>query len=152
VEQVVQLADFYNPTGEEKFPAGSPYGEGPKPRALLVNVSALWCAPCKEEARSTLPARYAELGPLGAEFFVVLAEGGQPGSTVTWSNLLSWTDAFHLNYPAAIDPNGHLGALFPASAYPANMIVDTRTMKIAYVVTGAPDEAFWSGFRSLLGG
>lgn len=151
-EQAIQLADFYNPTGDGKFPAGSAYGEGPMPRALLVNVSALWCAPCKEEARSTLPAKYAELGPLGAEFFVVLAEGGQPGSTVEWEHLLAWTRTFHLNYPAAIDPKGLLGALFSADTYPANMVIDTTTMKIAYVVTGAPDEAFWGEFRALLGG
>ena len=37
-------------------PEGSLYGEGkPRPRALLINVAAVWCGPCNEEALMFTP-------------------------------------------------------------------------------------------------
>src|SRR5687768_17367196 len=51
----VQLADFYNPTGTEQFPADSIYGARPKPKVLLLNVSAVWCGPCNYESDVVLP-------------------------------------------------------------------------------------------------
>ena len=42
--QIVKLSDFYNPTGNEVFPEGSPYGAGtPKPKALNMLISSVWC-------------------------------------------------------------------------------------------------------------
>ena len=41
-KQAMELADFWNPTGEDTFPGGSIFGEGqPKPTALVVIVSAV---------------------------------------------------------------------------------------------------------------
>src|SRR5215212_6297686 len=43
----IRLSDFYNPTGDGVYPAGSPQAEGqPKPRALLIVMSTVWCGPC----------------------------------------------------------------------------------------------------------
>src|SRR5688572_28859849 len=48
VTQLIQLADFYNPTGSDVYPEGSLYGAGtPKPKALLIDVSSSWCPPCQ---------------------------------------------------------------------------------------------------------
>ena len=41
-------------------------------------------------------------------------------------------------------------ALFDANAYPANMIIDTRTMRIVAVVAGVPDEAYWGKFEATI--
>ncbi len=40
---MVQLSDFYNPTGTAVFPAGSPYrGGNPMPKALFIDRAAVW--------------------------------------------------------------------------------------------------------------
>ena len=61
-----------------------------------------------------------------------------------------WTNAYKIDYPSAIDPSYKLSALFEADAFPANLIIDTRTMRIVEVVSGVPDESFWSTFEEAL--
>ena len=45
-----------------------------------------------------------------------------------------------------------LAALFQADAFPANMIIDLKTMKIVDVIAGVPEEggAFWKAYEKLL--
>src|SRR5262245_27864689 len=38
----IRLSDFYNPTGDAVYPEGSQYPPGPKPRGLLIVMSAVW--------------------------------------------------------------------------------------------------------------
>lgn len=151
--QVIQLADFYNPTGTDVYPEGSPYGAGtPKPTALLIDVSSSWCGPCQHEADVVLPPKYAEYRPQGGEFLLQLADGPTPGKAATEKNLVSWTTKYDVNYPAAFDPSYKLSALFDADAFPANMIINTRTMEIVAVISGAPDDAFWSKYEKVMNG
>ncbi|HLM74475.1 MAG TPA: hypothetical protein VK459_17335, partial [Polyangiaceae bacterium] len=71
--QLIQMADFYNPTGTEVYPEGSLYGAGkPKPKALLIDVASSWCGPCQHEADVVLPQKYAEYRPQGGEFLLQL--------------------------------------------------------------------------------
>src|SRR5262249_47019464 len=66
--KLIRLSDFYNPTGAELFPEGSPYGGGlPKPKAVLINAGAMWCTPCKYEMQTVLPPAYSTYKPAGAE-------------------------------------------------------------------------------------
>lgn len=149
----VQLADFYNPTGKDSFPEGSPLGDGtPKPRALFIDVSSVWCGPCNYEAANVLPGLYAKYKPLGGEFLLQLADGPTPGSPATAKHLFNWTKKYKIDYPSTIDPSYKLSALFQADAFPANMIVDTKTMKIVMVIAGVPEEGgtFWQAFDKLL--
>lgn len=140
----ISLGDFYNPSGNEVYDSGSPFGAGePKPRVLLIDVSSSWCGPCKIEADEVLPGKYAALAPKGVEFLLQLADGPTPGTAATEADLRAWTNAFDVNYPSAIDPSYQLGALFDTSAYPANFIIRTDTMEIVEVVTGAPEDSFW---------
>lgn len=151
--QAIQLADFYNPTGTEVFPEGSPYGAGTaKPKALLIDVSSVWCGPCNEEADTVLPGKYAQFQPQGGEFLLQLADGATPGTAATSKNLFNWVSKYDVNYPAAIDPSYKLGALFDADAFPANMIIKTQNMEIIEVVAGVPDAAFWSKFQKVIDG
>jgi hypothetical protein len=168
--QPIQLADFYNPHADDStytpadadhddrlFPAGSVYGAGTKkPTALLIDVASVWCAPCNHEAGKILPGLHATYKPLGGEFLIQLADGPNPGEAATPKNLSDWTKKYAVDYPAAIDPTYKLGALFDQNAFPANMIIDTRTMEIVEVVSGAPDpsdpnDAFWPSFEKVLG-
>ena len=139
----VSLADFYNPSGDGLFEAGSPYGEGsPKPRALMVNKSALWCLPCQDEARRVLPEMRAEFGPKGLQILVAIIAGVDPGVEGNFDDLDLWIESFDVNYLAVIDPHGHLGAIFDSNAFPGNMIIDTTTMRIIEVVGGEPGDSF----------
>lgn len=151
----IQLADFYNPTGMDVFPPDSPYGAGePKPKALLIVVSAVWCSPCNYEADVTLPALYAKYQPSGGEFFLVLADSATPGVPAESKNLYNWDKKYAIDYPSAVDPASKLAALFEADAFPANLIVRTRDMKIMDVSAGAPPEGstFWKIYEKILAG
>ncbi len=151
----IQLADFYNPTGDAVFPAGSPYGEGtPKPKALLIVVSAVWCSPCNYEAEAVLPGLYQKYQPNGGEFFLVLADGPTPGIPAESKNLYLWDKKYKIDYPTALDPSSKLAALFEADAFPANMIVRTNDMQIMDVTAGAPPEGstFWKIYEKILAG
>jgi hypothetical protein len=151
----LQLAEFYNPTGDGVYGEGSPMGPGaPKPKALLLAVSAVWCGPCNYEADQVLPGLYAKYKPQRGEFFVQLADGPTPGKAATSKSLFNWTQKYDVDYPMAIDPSYKLSALFAADAFPANMILDTRTMTLVEVISGAPeaDGPFWATFDEVLAG
>jgi hypothetical protein len=145
--QEIQLADFYNPTGDGVFEVDSDYALAkgateaiPKPKALWIIMSAVWCAPCNEEARTILPGEYLHFNPLGVEFFTNLADGPQSGVPAEQKHLISWTTKYDSFWPSVIDPNYKLSSLFEADAFPANLIIDTKTMKIREVVAGVPPE------------
>lgn len=141
-EQVeIQLADFYNPTGDGTFPEGSVFGEGtPLPRVLLVNIGAVWCQPCQYEADVVLPVHYEEYSPLGVQFLLVLADGPNVGVPATFNHLVTWTTRYETPWPATIDPDYAVGSLFKANAFPVNIVVDTKTMRIAEAVAGLPED------------
>jgi thiol-disulfide isomerase/thioredoxin len=145
--QVVQMADFYNPTGTEMFAADSVYGEKPKPKALMIIISAAWCEPCKLEAQS-LPGEYADYAPMGAEFFTVMAQnvsGGEPKLSV----LSAWQSKYNQSWPGVVDGQDKLFALAAGPAFPANILIDTRTMTIVDRVAGA-DPAIFAKLGQLL--
>ncbi len=136
----MQLADFYNPTGDEVYPEGSLHGAGePKPTVIMLVVSAVWCGPCNYEADAILPGEHEEYSPRGAEFLLVLADGPTPGITATFNHLKNWTTKYDTNWPSAIDPSYKLSALFVQQAFPQNMLIDTKTMKIVEVIAGVPE-------------
>jgi hypothetical protein len=162
--QPIQLADFYNPHADDPgyapsdatqddrlFPSGSLYGSNaPKPRALSISVSSVWCGACQKEAKLVLPGKHLFYKPLGGEFMVQLNDGPAPGHAASQQDLLGWTTKFQVNFPATLDPSRQLDALFVTSAYPTNIILDTRTMRIVEVVPGVPNEAYWNLFRDTL--
>jgi hypothetical protein len=162
--QGIALSDFYNPHADDPtyapatpadddrlYPAGSIYGEGnAKPKALLIDVSAVWCPPCNEESRDILDPKYAALHPTGGEFLLDLTDGPNPGTAATPEDLDAWTNGYQEPFPAVIDPEYELAALFAADFYPANLIVNTRNMKICKVVSGAPDAQTWQLYSSVI--
>jgi hypothetical protein len=155
--QILQMADFYNPTGTEVFPEGSAFPAGaPKPKALMIAVASVWCQPCNIEAKSVLPGQYLQYKPMGGEFMLQLADSNTPGEPATVTNLNNWTGKYDVDYPAAIDPTYKLDALFEASAFPQNFIIDTRTMRIAKAFAGMVDPAdaasFWTLYEKVIAG
>ena len=149
----IELSDLYNPTGEGVHGEGSPFGEGnPLPKALMVNLSAVWCGPCKEEAATILPAEYDELAPRGMELVSVLTDSLEAGNPATFDDLDNWVSLYGSDYPSVIDPDYQLGTLFDTSQYPGNFIIDTRTMTIVEVLVGKPGAGFFGKLDELLDG
>jgi hypothetical protein len=166
--QTVQLADFYNPHADDPsympapgepddrfYPPGSLYNAGattpqPKPRALLIDVASVWCGPCNQEAKDVLPGRYAKYKPCGGQFLFQLAQGTNNGTPATEQNLVAWSNAYALNYPATIDGLNQLSSVYGGQTFPDEVIIDTRTMKLVSVVTAIPDDEFWSTFEAQL--
>ncbi len=149
----IQLADFYNPTGDEVYPEGSVHGAGKdKPTVLLVAVAAVWCGPCQYENAEILPGEHLEYAPRGAEFLLQLADGPTVGTPAKFSHLKTWTTKYDTAWPAVIDPSSKLSELFAADAFPANILIDTTTMEILDIVAGVPPEgdAFYATLEAHL--
>lgn len=161
--QTIRLGDFYNPhvgdatyvpvdaAHDDRLYQSELYGVGtPKPKVLLVDIGSVWCPPCNAEAKTELPSRYIKYKPLGGEFLLQLGDGATVGKPATQKDLYNWTTKYKVDFPATIDPDYKLGELFPANAWPANLMIDTRTMKIVRAVAGIPDAAFWTKFESVI--
>jgi hypothetical protein len=143
--QVLHVSDFYNPTGVEVFADGHPLAGQPKPRALVMMMSAVWCQPCNYEAANVLPTEVPPYQP-DVQFLGILIDGQTPGTPATITNLNNWTASYQLNtgvfYPMTIDPTSKVMSLYEP-AFPGNMIIDTEDMRMVYRVAGVMDESFW---------
>jgi len=71
------------------------------------------------------------------------------GVPVSQQLLTTWGTTYHVPYPLTLDNSGALAPLY-AAGFPAGVVIDTRTMKIVYAITGVPDDTFWSAYESLL--
>jgi hypothetical protein len=95
--------------------------------------------------------------PVGGQFLFTLADSYAPGTPATIDTLRGWTK-YKVDYPAVIDPTYTLSGLFESDAYPANMIIDTRTMTICDVFEGSPEpdnagsggQSFWQHFSRVI--
>jgi hypothetical protein len=148
----IALSDFYNPTGDALWGPGAPFPEGtPKPVALMIDMSAVWCPPCQYEAESVLPGRARQHAPRGM-VMCNLAESGLPGNPASSQDLDTWATRYAVEYPLVLDPRYRLGMLNPKPAWPGNFIIDTRTMVLADAVAGVPEDEFWSLFEAVIDG
>ena len=144
------LSDFYNPTGRDRYALGDAFPLGhPRPRALLINIGALWCGPCKEEAEDHLPALYSAYEAAGLEILTVIAEGNETGTPAVMDDLDIWCQAYVVNYPAVIDRKDLLAGPVDQT-FPVNILVDTRTMTIVDLISGPPDQSFEQRIDALL--
>lgn len=163
--QTIRLSDFYNPHADDptyvpvdaahddRLFQSELYGIGtPKPKALAVDIGSVWCPPCNKEAKEDLPPLYLKYKPLGGEFLMQLGDGITMGKAATPKDLFNWTKKYKVNFPSTIDPDYKLGELFPKSAWPANVIINTRTMKIVTAVSGVPMASYWAKFEKTING
>jgi hypothetical protein len=151
----IEMAEFYNPTSDGVYGEGSAFpADALKPKVILIDVASVWCGPCNQEAATVLPGLHAKYAPQGGEFFLQLFDGPKPGIAATSKSLYNWTTKYKVDYPSAIDPSGKLEALFQSNAFPTNMIIRTKDMKIMNVVAGAPEagSSFWLTYEKIMKG
>ena len=158
--QYLEMSDFYNPTGEEVFPADSPYGPNtPKPRALLLDISAVWCGPCNYESEVVLHELYPGMKAAGGHFLAVLVESDNGGEPATYFELENWAASYDVSYTLVLDPTWQTKSLL-GGGYPTNIIIRTRDMKIIDRISGVPTndpqdtagQAFWATFNAVANG
>lgn len=128
----IELADFYDPDGTKGI------------KALFINASARWCSVCKAEQADirTQKAKYDGQGVIFLE--TIFEDANQYPSTPT--DLAWWTKTFKIDWVAVLDPNNKLSPFFDTTATPMNMIVDTKTMTVKTLITGAPDASWWGKY------
>lgn len=108
-------------------------------RYALVDISAIWCPHCNAEALE-LPSTYVP-GWLkkGGIVFSILEEGNTPNVPATIDDLNFWVNEYSINYPMAIDPQETLVSGVTLQGWPANIILDLKTMSVVDAVFGATD-------------
>ncbi|NUO49206.1 MAG: hypothetical protein HOV80_10160 [Polyangiaceae bacterium] len=146
--QMISMSDFYNPTGTEMHAADSVYGEKPKPLAIMVIIAAGWCGPCQQEAKNVLPGEYTEFAPK-AEFITIMAEdAGYNEPSLT--DIENWATKYKAQWPSVVDGQFKFFALAAEPAFPANILIDAKTMTIVDRVAGA-DPAIFTKMKNLIG-
>jgi hypothetical protein len=122
----VRIGDHYDPTGARGI------------TGLLIVVSAMWCGPCQEEAKS-LRTLYPGYKARGARFLGGLVEDSYR-NPATQKNVDSWIKAFGTNYDMVADGKA---SLLPAGGVgiPYSIVVDPRTMKVVKALSGADPSA-----------
>jgi thiol-disulfide isomerase/thioredoxin len=122
--QTMQLADYFDP-------------EMRKNKIIMVSVAGVWCGPCQEETRSTVPIA-KELEAKGVVLLQALGDGPIQGKGATKEDLDGWVQRFSVNFNIVLDPDlKNMGPFFERGAIPFNMVVDARSMEILYAGTGA---------------
>jgi len=145
----IRLADFYNPSGDGTYPADSQYGAGAaKPRALLLNLAAVWAPQCRNESAEVLPPRHEQYAPMSGQFLTVLIEGNMPLEAADAMNLATWTTEYPTQHPAAIDPSATIQPTL--ESYPTNLVIDPRTMAVVGRWMGVMSDPTWAIFENVL--
>lgn len=122
----VRLGDFYNPD--------SPAGEGTE--YIMLNAVAAWCGVCRTEYQTLETEQtYQEFKSRGLEMLGVLFEDNN-GDPSTYRDLSNWSRSYSVGFPFVNDPAFKTGVYFDKSATPMNMIIDARSMKIVFMMTG----------------
>jgi len=107
-------------------------------RYLLLDISAGWCPPCNQEAEDlgldgSKSGKIAEWASKGGLFMTVLAEGYDESShdAPVKDDIEKWTNQHSAQSTMVFDPTQALeqAGIMP-SAFPTNLVIDLKTMKI----------------------
>jgi len=109
---------------------GSPYVIGEqKGKALLLNVWATWCGPCRYEIPE-LKSMQAELGPKGLEV-VGIAVDEKPDNE---RDVKAFVAEKAIEYPVVLDPEGRILLLLETSTVPTTGLLDRSGQVVWYSV------------------
>ena len=105
---------------------------------LSLDVASVWCGPCNDEAMCVVPALHKRYAACGGQFMLQLADGPSQGVSAVPKDLVNWSEAYGVNFPAAIDPEYKTEVIWAAEAFPENILFDTTTMTILNRIAGVP--------------
>ncbi len=142
--EVVSLSDFYNPTGADLYPMDGRAWQGQaKPKVVALSVSAAWCPPCKEEWRTVVPEKRAQIGA-GGEFVLLMSDGNAGAVPPVISEIDAWSRTFEIVGPVVLDATLVFEPVWESNAYPQNVLVRTSDMVIVAKSPGVPLESYWT--------
>jgi hypothetical protein len=105
-------------------------------RAVLLNIGAGWCEPCRVETREDLPGVYEALHGQGVEIVQVLFQdwdgGAPPKSFCSEWKAGQWPDGdlgFSLAFPVLLDQTNDWRQIYlstPAAQTPTNLLLDAN--------------------------
>jgi hypothetical protein len=122
--QAISLADFHN---------------DPKVDYLVLNGSAGWCQPCREEAQEMSRTLAAKWEPMGVRFVSALIQGFDEANQTpsTAGDIDKWQAITKEHIYIGIDPNDYLHQFASQIAsFPLNIIVRTYDMAILFQQIG----------------
>ena len=113
-------------------------GNGNRFRFLLLDISAGWCPPCNTEAQELglqgiKSGKNANWASRGGIFATVLVEGYNESTEAApvAADIETWANAHAVQSSLLYDPGQSLIAQgISPSAFPTNLVVDLRTMRI----------------------
>ncbi len=92
-----------------------------KGKVILLNISAMWCSPCRSEA-SELMEIYNTYKERGLEIVQCIYQD-EEGNSSDQSDIQRWVNEFILSFIVLTDPDGSLTDFFSFSGIPFNVIV-----------------------------
>jgi thiol-disulfide isomerase/thioredoxin len=111
-------------------------------KALLINVWASWCAPCRRE-QPGLEALWRKLAPgEDVQFLGVNHRDGRAAAT-------RWIERYGVTYPSIYDPNGEIAGSLGVPFVPATILVD-RHGQLRYRLVGEQRADFVQGLLEVV--
>lgn len=130
--QSAPQAGFTAPNFTLQTPTGESYTLSElKGKAVLVNLWATWCPPCRAE----MPAIQKVYDEYKDQGFVVLAVDMTAQDNP--ADVLPFAEKFSLNFPILLDETGDVGRAYQLRSLPSSYFID-REGVISEVVIGGP--------------
>ncbi|MFT4702454.1 MAG: peroxiredoxin [Bradymonadia bacterium] len=114
------LSDYFNDTGA---------------RLVLISTSAEWCSACREE-QPLLQDLFNDYRDDGFRVMVTIFEDSN-FSPADISHVVEWRAQYRLSFNTVLDAGNSFSDFYDTSLTPMNMFVDTQTMQIVSLQTGA---------------
>lgn len=118
-----------------------------KGKVILLNISAMWCAPCRSEAYELMEI-YNTYKERGFEIVQCIYQD-EEGETTDQSDIQRWVKEFLLTFTVLTDPDGSLTDFFSFSGIPFNVIIG-RDFVIRYRESGFSKTSVIAKIESLL--
>jgi len=118
-----------------------------KGKVILLNISAMWCSPCRSEA-SELMEVYNTYKERGLEIVQCIYQD-EEGNSSDQSDIKRWIAEFLLTFTVLTDPDKSLTGFFNFNGIPFNVIIG-RDFVIRYRHSGFDKTAVISKIEELL--
>ncbi|MEN8222564.1 MAG: TlpA disulfide reductase family protein [Acidobacteriota bacterium] len=118
-----------------------------KGKVILLNLSAMWCSPCRSEA-SELMEIYNTYKERGLEIVQCIYQD-EEGNATDQSDIQRWINEFLLSFTVLTDPDSSLTGFFNFDGIPFNIIIG-RDFVIRYRRSGFDKTGITNKIEELL--